>query len=48
MATDMKRLKKVLKVLDDLLENLPDDVIEKFAKSKDYKEYDELMQELGL
>jgi hypothetical protein len=41
-------LKKVLKILDDLLENLPDHVIEKFAKSEGYKEYDELMQELGL
>ncbi|MBA3045702.1 MAG: hypothetical protein KKH41_06330 [Candidatus Thermoplasmatota archaeon] len=47
-AFDIGRLKKVLKILDDLLENLPDDVVEKFAKSKDYKKYDELMQELGL
>ena len=45
---DISRLKKVLKILDDLLENLPDHVIEKFAKSEGYKEYDELMQELGL
>jgi chromosome segregation ATPase len=47
-ALDVKRFKKVLKMLDDLLENLPDEVVEKFAKSKDYREYDELMQELGL
>ncbi|MDO9538153.1 MAG: zinc ribbon domain-containing protein [Thermoplasmata archaeon] len=48
IGIDMERLKKVLKVLDDLLENLPEDVVENFAKSENYKEYDELMQELGL
>lgn len=48
VISDMNRLKKVLKVLDDLLENLPDDIVAKFAKSKDYREYEELMDELGL
>ena len=42
------KIKKVLKVLDELLEHLPEDVIDKFAKSNDYKHYDELMEELGL
>lgn len=48
LAVDEERIKKVLKILDDLLENLPEDIINKFAKSKDYKHYDELMEELGL
>jgi len=47
-VSDINKLKKVLKVLDDLLENLPDDIVQKFAKSKDYTEYEELMNELGL
>jgi chromosome segregation ATPase len=48
IISDVQKLKKVLKVLDDLLENLPDEVVTKFAKSKDYAEYEELMDELGL
>ena len=48
LAMDGERIKKVLKILDDLLEHLPEEIVEKFAKSKDYKHYDELMEELGL
>ena len=48
LAMDGERIKKVLKVLDDLLEHLPEEIVEKFAKSDDYKHYDELMEELGL
>ena len=48
LAMDGERIKKVLKILDDLLENLPEDIIDKFAKSENYKHYDELMEELGL
>jgi len=48
VVSDINKLKKVLKVLDDLLENLPDDVVARFAKTKDYREYEELMDELGL
>jgi hypothetical protein len=48
LTFDEKKLKKVLKVVDDLLGNLPDEMIEKFAKSKDYKMYEKLMDELGL
>jgi len=48
LTIDEEKLKKVLKILDDLLEHLPEDIIDKFAKSKDYKHYDELMEELGL
>ena len=48
LIADENELKKVLKVLDDLLEHLPDDVVEKFARSKDYKLYDKLMEDLGL
>ncbi len=48
LAVDGERIKKVLKILDDLLENLPEDIIDKFAKSEDYKHYDKLMEELGL
>jgi chromosome segregation ATPase len=48
IISDINKLKKVLKVLDDLLENLPDDIVQRFAKSRDYREYEELMEELGL
>ena len=48
LIADERDLKKVLKVLDELLEHLPDDVVEKFARSKDYKLYDKLMEDLGL
>lgn len=36
-------LKKVLKIVDDLLGNLPDDVIDKFAKSEEFKLYEKIM-----
>ena len=36
-------LKKVLKVVDDLLGNLPDDIVEKFAKSEEFKLYTRIM-----
>jgi len=37
-------VKKVLKVTDDLLGNLPDDVIEKFSKSKDFQLYKKVIK----
>jgi hypothetical protein len=36
-------LKKVLKVVDDLLGRLPDDVIDAFAKSEDFKSYQKVI-----
>jgi len=48
LALDDERIKKVLKILDDLLEHLPEEVINEFARSENYKYYDELMEELGL
>lgn len=36
-------VKKVLQITDDLLGNLPDEVIEDFAKSKDFKVYEKVM-----
>ena len=48
LVADEKKLKKVLKVLDDLLGQLPDEIIEKFVQSKDFKLYEALMDELGL
>ncbi len=48
LVTDEKKLKKVLKVLDDLLGQLPDEIIEKFVQSKNFKLYEDLMDELGL
>lgn len=48
LVADEKKLKKVLKVLDDLLGQLPDEIIEKFVQSKHFKLYEDLMDELGL
>jgi hypothetical protein len=36
-------LKKVLKMVDDLLGNLPDDVIDRFAKSDEFKAYERII-----
>ncbi|MEW5937622.1 MAG: hypothetical protein AB1665_07380 [Candidatus Thermoplasmatota archaeon] len=36
-------VRKVLKLLDDLLEHLPDEVIERFAKSKEFELYEKVM-----
>ena len=36
-------LRRILKVLDDLLENLPDKIIEDFARSEDFKLYERIL-----
>ncbi len=36
-------LRRILKVLDDLLENLPDKIIEDFARSEDFKLYERVL-----
>jgi chromosome segregation ATPase len=36
-------LRRILKVLDDLLENLPDKLIEDFARSEDFKLYERIL-----
>lgn len=41
-------IKKVLSVVDDLLGNLPEELIEKFANSDDFKIYEKVMDELEL
>ena len=43
-----KELKTVLSYMDQLLESLPDDKIEEFAKSEYYDTYKKLFKELGL
>ncbi|MCL2380660.1 MAG: hypothetical protein FWC64_03585 [Treponema sp.] len=43
-----KELKTVLSYMDRLLESLPDDKIEEFAKSDHYETYKKLFRELGL
>ncbi len=39
-----EELAKILAVMDNMLENLPEDVIEQFAKSDDFKLYDKVMK----
>ncbi len=47
--TDLKKdIKSVLLYMDQLLENLPDDKIEEFAKSNEFNTYKKLFSELGL
>ena len=41
-------IKRILKVLDDLLENLPEEIIEKFAKSEDFKLYEKILDRYGI
>ena len=43
-----KLTKDVLKILDDLLGKLPDEVIEEFARSKDFELYKKVMEMYGL
>ena len=43
-----KELKTVLSYMDQLLESLPDDKIEEFARSEHYDTYKKLFKELGL
>ena len=38
-----EEMAKVLAILDDMLEKLPEDVIEKFASSDDFKLYEKIM-----
>jgi hypothetical protein len=45
---DAEELKSVLAYLDNLLGELPDDVIEKFAQSEYFKLYQKIMDKLGL
>jgi hypothetical protein len=47
-APDTEELKSVLSYLDNLLGELPDDVIEKFAQSDYFKLYQKIMDKLGL
>ncbi|MCL2206344.1 MAG: hypothetical protein FWB82_07505, partial [Treponema sp.] len=43
-----KELRTVLSYMDRLLEALPDEKIEEFARSKHYDTYKKLFKELGL
>ncbi len=40
--------RKILKILDDLLEKLPDDIIDKFAKSDEYLLYERVLEKYKL
>ena len=49
LSPDLRKdLKDVLSYMDGLLESLPDDKIEEFAKSKHFDTYRKLFRELGL
>lgn len=41
-------VKEVLRIMDDLLGKLPQDVIEEFTKSKDYELYCMVLERYGL
>ncbi|AFM13474.1 hypothetical protein [Turneriella parva] len=47
-APDTEELKSVMGYLDNLLGELPDDVIEKFAQSEYFKLYQKIMDKLGI
>lgn len=48
VTPDTEELKSVMNYLDNLLGELPDDVIEKFAQSEYFKLYQKIMDKLGL
>ena len=41
-------VRAVLKIIDDLLGKLPQDIIEKFSKTKDYELYYMVLERYGL
>ncbi len=43
-----KDVKKVLNIMDNLLEKLPEEEIEKFAKSKDFELYQKILTKFGI
>jgi chromosome segregation ATPase len=47
-SVKVAEMKKVLKIMDDLLEKLPEDVIEEFAQSEDFKIYERILDEFGI
>lgn len=40
--------KEILRILDNLLEKLPENIIESFAKSKDFELYEKVLDRYGL
>lgn len=48
IAASQKNVKKVLKILDDLLERLPDEDIKKFADSEEFKLYEKVLENFEL
>ncbi len=47
-GVDEKELKRILAYLDDLLSNLPEDVIQKFSESEYFELYDKILKRLGI
>ena len=45
---DDHELRSVLRIIDNLLGELPENKIDAFVKSMDYKHYKQLMEKLGL
>jgi hypothetical protein len=41
-------VKKVLAIVDELLEKLPADIVEKFSKTKDYELYRKVLDRYGV
>ena len=48
LAKAQQDVKSVLRVLDELLEKLPEAEIKKFAKSKEFSEYEKVLDQYGL
>ena len=44
----VEQLKKIFKVIDDLLGKLPDKEVEEFAKSPDFKVYEKVLEKLSI
>lgn len=48
VRTAEEEVREILKVLDELLEKLPDEEVRKFARSEAFARYEKLMERLGL
>jgi hypothetical protein len=48
ITKDQNQVKRILKILDDLLEKLPDNEIKKFADSEDFKLYEKVLEKFEM
>ncbi|MFH0860380.1 MAG: hypothetical protein V1921_04210 [Candidatus Altiarchaeota archaeon] len=48
LETEDEDVRKVLRMLDNLLEKLPDDAVKEFANSEDFRLYEKVLRKYGI